>query len=54
MTRLPSVYESGLGAGVVRGDLYYDVPALPKERRERLVRVHGHSLLGDVNVRPAK
>ena len=43
-----------LFGGVLRGDLVNEVPAVPDEARECVVRVHGHSLLGDVTVRTAK
>jgi len=43
-----------LFGGVLRGDLRNDVPAVPEERRHRVIRVHGHSLLGDVTVRVAQ
>jgi len=40
--------------GVLRGDLINDVPAVPADVRERVVRVHRHSVLGDVTVRTAE
>ena len=43
-----------LFGGVLRGDLVNEVPAVPEETRERVVRVHGHSVLGDIRVRTAK
>ncbi len=42
-----------LSGGVVRGDLRNAVPDVPEDRRERTVHIQGHSLLGDVTVRPA-
>ena len=42
-----------LDGGVVRGDLRNEVPTVPEERCQHLIRVHGHSLLGDVTVRLA-
>jgi hypothetical protein len=39
--------------GVVRGDLVSEVPPVPAKRRTSVLRVHGHSLLGDVTVRLA-
>jgi predicted membrane protein len=41
-----------LSGGVVRGDLRNEAPAVSEEQSEHTVRVQGHSLLGDVNVRP--
>jgi predicted membrane protein len=41
-----------LSGGVVRGDLHSEVPVVSEEQREHTVRVQGHSLVGDVNVRP--
>jgi len=43
-----------LCGGVLRGDLIDDVPAVPEQQRRRVVRVHGHCLLGDVTVRTAQ
>ena len=42
-----------LSGGVVRGDLRNEVPVVSEEQREHVVRIQGHSLLGDVTVRPA-
>jgi hypothetical protein len=42
-----------LFGGVFRGDLRNDVPAPPKSAPDRMVRVHGHTLFGDVTVRVA-
>jgi hypothetical protein len=39
--------------GVLRGNLNNEVPAVPKGSRERLVRIHGHSMVGDVTARLA-
>jgi hypothetical protein len=35
------------------GHLRNDVPAVPDDRREHVVHVHGHTALGDVTVRVA-
>ena len=43
-----------LFGGVLRGELRNQASALPEERRERVVRVHGHTVLGDVNVRTSE
>jgi len=40
-----------LFGGVVRGDLRNDVPAVAADDCDRIVRIHGHALLGDVTVR---
>ena len=40
-----------LFGGVLRGGLSNEAPAVPEERRERVVRIHGHTVLGDVSVR---
>jgi hypothetical protein len=42
-----------LYGGVLRGTLHSDVPPVPDESRGRIVRIHGHALLGDVTVRLA-
>ena len=42
-----------LFGGVLRGDLSNDVPAVPRDRRNRVIRIHGHTVLGDVSVRVA-
>lgn len=42
-----------LSGGVVRGDLRNEVPVVSEDQREHVVRIQGHSVLGDVNVRPA-
>ncbi len=39
--------------GVWRGDLDNHVPAVPEEHRERVVRIHGHTVAGDVTARVA-
>jgi len=39
--------------GVLRGDLVNEVPVLPVEQRDRVVRIHGHTVLGDVTARVA-
>jgi hypothetical protein len=38
---------------VVRGDLCNDVPLVGVDACDRIVRIHGHALLGDVTVRLA-
>jgi hypothetical protein len=40
-----------LFGGVVRGDLRNDVPPVDADQCDRIVRIHGHALLGDVTVR---
>jgi len=42
-----------LFGGVLRGDLENAVPAIPDGQRQRVVRIHGHCLLGDVTARIA-
>jgi len=42
-----------MSGGVYRGDLRNEVPAVPEDRRDRVIRVHGHSVLGDVTARIA-
>jgi len=42
-----------LFGGVFRGDLRNDVPAPPKSAPDRMVRIHGHTVFGDVTVRVA-
>ena len=42
-----------LSGGVLRGDLRNDAPSVPPERRRRVIRIHGHTLFGDVTVRCA-
>ena len=43
-----------LFGGVLRGDLRNEVPAVPEERRDRVIRIHGHTVLGDVTARVAE
>lgn len=43
-----------LSGGVLRGDLKNTVPAIPQAQRQRVVRIHGHCLLGDVTARIAQ
>jgi hypothetical protein len=43
-----------LFGGVLRGELKNDVPAVPEERRNRVVRIHGHTMFGDVTARIAE
>ena len=40
-----------LFGGVLRGELRNEVPAVSMEHRERVVRIEGHTLLGDVTVK---
>ncbi|MGH3188695.1 MAG: hypothetical protein ACRDPY_15615 [Streptosporangiaceae bacterium] len=40
-----------MSGGVLKGDLRNDVPAVPEGHRDRVIRIHGHSLLGDVTAR---
>ncbi len=40
-----------LFGGMFRGELRNDVPAPPKSAPDRTVRIHGHSVFGDVTVR---
>ncbi len=42
-----------LSGGVWRGDLENLVPHLPEEHRDRVVRIHGHTVAGDVTARLA-
>jgi hypothetical protein len=42
-----------LGGGMLRGDLTNEVPPVPEDRRNHIVSVDGHSLVGDVTVRLA-
>jgi hypothetical protein len=42
-----------LSGGGLRGELRNDVPAVAAERRDRVVRIRGHTVLGDVTVRVA-
>ena len=37
-----------LSGGVVRGDLRNAVPAVPEQHRHNVIRIHGHTLFGDV------
>ncbi len=46
----PRVHVELFG-GVVRGDLRNDVPPVGVDDCDRIVRIHGHALLGDVTVR---
>jgi predicted membrane protein len=48
---VPPGTQVELSGGVLRGDLVNEVPAVQAAERKRTVRVHGHSLLGDVKVR---
>ena len=42
-----------MSGGVLRGDLRNEVPALPEEHRHNVIRIHGHTLFGDVTARIA-
>ncbi len=42
-----------MSGGVYRGDLRNEVPARSHDQRDRVVRIHGHSVLGDVTARIA-
>jgi hypothetical protein len=39
--------------GVLRGNLENEVPPVPEERRDRVIRIHGHCMAGDVRARLA-
>jgi hypothetical protein len=39
--------------GVLRGNLKNEVPLVPEERRDRVIRIHGHCMAGDVTARLA-
>ena len=43
-----------LSGGVLRGELTNDVPLVPSGRRDRVIRIRGHAMLGDVTVRLAE
>jgi hypothetical protein len=43
-----------LGRSFFGGDVRNDVPAVPEDLRDRVIRVHGHTMFGDVHVRLAK
>jgi hypothetical protein len=43
-----------LFGGVLRGSLCDEVPEVPTEHRDRVIRIHGHTVLGDVTVRLAE
>jgi hypothetical protein len=42
-----------LFGGVLRGDLQNQVPPIAEDQPTRVVRIHGHCLLGDVTARVA-
>jgi hypothetical protein len=42
-----------MSGGVLRGDLSNDVPAVPEQHRHNVIRIHGHTLFGDVTARIA-
>jgi hypothetical protein len=39
-----------MSGGVWRGDLENHVPEVPQERHDQVVRIHGHTVAGDVTV----
>jgi hypothetical protein len=43
-----------LSGGGFRGHLVNEVPDVPEEDRDRVVRIHGHTLVCDVTVRVAE
>lgn len=42
-----------MSGGVLRGELENHVPAVPEDQRDRVVRIHGHCMIGDVTARVA-
>ncbi|MGO9163789.1 MAG: hypothetical protein ACLP7J_24420 [Streptosporangiaceae bacterium] len=42
-----------MSGGVLRGELHNAVPAVPGEQRHNMIRIHGHTVLGDVTARIA-
>jgi predicted membrane protein len=48
---VPEGTQVQLGGGSVWGDLSDEVPKVSEDERKLLLHVHGHSLVGDVNVR---
>jgi hypothetical protein len=40
--------------GVLKGNLRNDAPSVPEDRRKRVIRIHGHTVLGDVTARIAE
>lgn len=40
-----------LFGGVLKGNLRNDVPSVPEDRRKRVIRIRGHTVLGDVTAR---
>jgi len=40
-----------MSGGVLRGELRNAVPAVPAEQRHNVIRIHGHTVLGDVTAR---
>ncbi len=42
-----------MSGGVLRGELRNAVPVVPEEQRRNVIRIHGHTLLGDVTARIA-
>jgi predicted membrane protein len=51
---VPAGTHVELFGGVLRGDLENSVPVLSDEQRERVVRIHGHCVFGDVTARVAQ
>jgi hypothetical protein len=43
-----------LFGGVLRGNLRNNVPSVPENRRKRVIRIRGHTVLGDVTARIAE
>ena len=43
-----------LSGGGLRGHLTNETPPVPEEPRDRVVRIHGHTLVCDVTVRVAE
>lgn len=48
---VPVGTEVELGGGNVWGDLSNEAPSVAEGERKLLLKVHGHSLAGDVSVR---
>jgi hypothetical protein len=51
---VPSGTHVELTGGGLRGHLRNEATALPEDQRQRVVRVHGHTLVCDVTVRVAQ
>ena len=43
-----------LVGGCFRGHLTNETPSVPKERRDHVVRIHGHTLMCDITIRAAR